>query len=82
MTPSCSFLYFNFTVLFLALFNFVMNQNQYRTVRRAAFVVCCNVQLVRHFIINFFCGLIQQRRIKDNAYKHIATKIYTYAKFK
>ena len=61
MTPSCSFLYFNFTVLFLALFNFVMNQNQYRTVRRATFIVGYNVQLVQHFIINFFCGLIQQK---------------------
>ena len=82
MAPSCSFSLFNFTVLFLALFNFVMNQNQYLTVRRAAFVVSCNVQLVQHFLINFFCRLIQQRRIKDNAYKHKATKIYTYEKFK
>ncbi len=79
MTPSCSFLYFYFSVFFLVLLNRVTNQNRYRTVRRAAFVVSCNVQLVQHFCINFFCGLIQQRRIKDNAYKHKATKIYTYA---
>lgn len=82
MTPSCSFLYFYFSVFFLMLLNHITNQNQYRTVRRAAFVVGNNVQLVWHFCINFFCGLIQQRRIKDNAYKHKATKIYTYAKFK
>ena len=80
MTPSCSFLYFYFSVLFLMLLNRVTSQNQYRTVSRATFIVCDNVQLVRHFLINFFCGLIQQRRIKDNAYKHKATKIYTYAK--
>ena len=81
MTPSCSFLYFYFSVFFLVLFNRVTNQNRYLAVCRAAFVVCCDVQLVRHFCINFFCGLIQQRRIKDNAYRHKATKIYTYAKF-
>ena len=82
MAPSCSFSLFNFTVLFLVLLNRVTNQNQYRTVRRATFIVCDNVQFVKHFCINFFCGLIQQRRIKDNAYKHKATKIYTYAKSK
>ena len=82
MTPSCSILYFYFSVFFLVLLNRVTNQIQYLAVRRAAFVVSCNVQLVQHFLINFFCRLIQQRRIKDNAYKHKATKIYTYAKFK
>ena len=29
----------------------------------------------------FLLWFIQQKRIKDNAYKHKATKIYTYAKF-